>query len=224
MRRCKAVGFTLIELLVVIAIIAILAAILFPVFAKAREKGRQAVCVSNLKQLGVAAYMYVQDYDEILLMTAYQPPSGTGQPPSTSPIWSAIVAPYVKNTQIFVCPDAANGGRYAGVWADRGWLPYGLNRDSQDRIYSLPHALAAFSQPAQSIWIADSWCGNPAAPANLRGFQVAGDRPVNAQAGIADRHNGGTVVVHLDGHAKWYDARSLLPLTGNAAGLFWQPD
>ena len=92
-------GFTLIELLVVIAIIAILAAILFPVFARAREKARQAACSSNLKQIQTAWAMYAQDYDETVV-PAYIITAG----------WAAyyrpyeLLTPYIKNTQIWVCP------------------------------------------------------------------------------------------------------------------------
>src|SRR5262245_53196377 len=89
MRRANR-GFTLIELLVVIAIIAILAAILFPVFAQAREKARMATCASNLKQSGVAVVMYVQDYDETF------PPGNYGDAASAGEHWYSLVEPYVK--------------------------------------------------------------------------------------------------------------------------------
>src|SRR2546427_7691151 len=92
-------GFTLIELLVVIAIIAILAAILFPVFAQAREKGRAAMCQTHLKELNTALMMYVQDYDEMLPWIQFltNSPQGKGQVLN-------INAPYVKNLQILLCP------------------------------------------------------------------------------------------------------------------------
>ncbi|MEO7715979.1 MAG: DUF1559 domain-containing protein [Capsulimonas sp.] len=89
-------GFTLIELLVVIAIIAILAAILFPVFAKAREKARQISCVSNLKQIGLGIMQYTQDNDEILPMARIN--DGKNSP------WQEQIMPYVKSTGVFKCP------------------------------------------------------------------------------------------------------------------------
>jgi prepilin-type N-terminal cleavage/methylation domain-containing protein/prepilin-type processing-associated H-X9-DG protein len=95
-------GFTLIELLVVIAIIAILAAILFPVFAQARAKGRQAMCVSNLKQLGMGIMMYTQDNDE------YMPFGYSYNIPRTTELhyWQDIIRPYVKSEQMYLCPSA----------------------------------------------------------------------------------------------------------------------
>lgn len=104
-------GFTLIELLVVIAIIGILAAILFPVFARARENARRTSCVSNVKQLGVAMQMYVQDFDNSFPPRLPNPVAGPPYPckpcrsdmgaPST---WINLAQPYVKSRQLFVCP------------------------------------------------------------------------------------------------------------------------
>jgi len=94
-------GFTLIELLVVIAIIAILAAILFPVFARAREQARKTACTSNLRQIGSAIMMYAQDYDEMLC------PASTGVCPGPNSFgWADIIFPYVKNEKLFDCPTA----------------------------------------------------------------------------------------------------------------------
>ncbi|MDW8052295.1 MAG: prepilin-type N-terminal cleavage/methylation domain-containing protein [Armatimonadota bacterium] len=109
-------GFTLIELLVVIAIIAILAAILFPVFARAREKARQTQCVSNAKQIAIALYAYTQDYDEVMVPFAYGFPYTRLRMPSydnqnvlaNCPLhscrWPGLIQPYIKNFQIFRCP------------------------------------------------------------------------------------------------------------------------
>src|SRR6266513_4447720 len=103
-------GFTLIELLVVIAIIAILAAILFPVFAMARAKARQTACLSNMKQLGTGLTMYAQDWDETLPLNDYV---GNGlmplpgwRDPRAGDSWCSGIYPYVKNLQIFACPEA----------------------------------------------------------------------------------------------------------------------
>ena len=112
-------GFTLIELLVVIAIIAILAAILFPVFAKAREKARQASCQSNEKQIGLGLIQYIQDNDEtfpggaIPGAVAYPPGGGGGTGAGAG--WAGEISPYVKSPQLFKCPDDNTpGGTNAG--------------------------------------------------------------------------------------------------------------
>ena len=99
MERRRKMGFTLIELLVVIAIIAILAAILFPVFAQAREKARTIACLSNMNQIGLARQMYIQDYDETF------PPNRTYMPNGYY-TWRTSVFPYVKSDQAWVCPSA----------------------------------------------------------------------------------------------------------------------
>ncbi len=107
--QCK--GFTLIELLVVIAIIAILAAILFPVFAQAREKARQTQCMNNLKQMAIATLGYIQDYDEKFPMAVYAPAYGGSNVPANQPcaftLFDAIL-PYVKNYDIVKCPSEPN--------------------------------------------------------------------------------------------------------------------
>ncbi|GAB4457916.1 MAG: hypothetical protein OHK0029_18390 [Armatimonadaceae bacterium] len=98
-------GFTLIELLVVIAIIAILAAILFPVFAQAREKARQTSCLSNTKQLALGAMMYTQDYDEAFVPTWIgNGPGWSGDGWPGDQRWQDVIQPYVRNNQIFLCP------------------------------------------------------------------------------------------------------------------------
>jgi prepilin-type N-terminal cleavage/methylation domain-containing protein/prepilin-type processing-associated H-X9-DG protein len=116
--RTRKSGFTLIELLVVIAIIAILAAILFPVFAQAREKARQTSCLSNMKQIGLGMYMYCEDYDETMASVFAEEvcPNNNGNPNivcnsqgGLAPVpFDAQVAPYIKNDQVWACPSDAS--------------------------------------------------------------------------------------------------------------------
>jgi prepilin-type N-terminal cleavage/methylation domain-containing protein/prepilin-type processing-associated H-X9-DG protein len=119
----KSKGFTLIELLVVIAIISILAAILFPVFARARENARRASCMSNLKQIGLGMMMYVQDYDERYPLSKVNAPQADPNMPGSKFVvtsdtacsdghcisWMDLLQPYTKSTQLFVCPSVRNG-------------------------------------------------------------------------------------------------------------------
>lgn len=115
----KVSGFTLIELLVVIAIIAILAAILFPVFAQARTKARQASDLSNLKQIGTAMMMYTQDYDEIMLGAGQNIPGsqcGTGANPGWA-YWTLILNPYVKNKNVYWSPQF----KFSFPWINAAW-------------------------------------------------------------------------------------------------------
>ena len=117
-RTPGAKGFTLIELLVVIAIIAILAAILFPAFAKARESARRISCVSNMKQLGTAIMQYTQEFDEKF------PSGGDGNFGGMG--WQQIIQPYLKDYNVVVCPSDANGGQRVPV-ASGGWQGPGMS-------------------------------------------------------------------------------------------------
>jgi prepilin-type N-terminal cleavage/methylation domain-containing protein/prepilin-type processing-associated H-X9-DG protein len=117
----KTLGFTLIELLVVIAIIAILAAILFPVFAQARDKARQASCLSNMKQMGLCARMYAQDYDETWVPYCYQTYIATTYSPGWGAGWglyyyNMTLQPYVKNQSVWTCP--------SGEWVNQNYAAW----------------------------------------------------------------------------------------------------
>jgi prepilin-type N-terminal cleavage/methylation domain-containing protein/prepilin-type processing-associated H-X9-DG protein len=154
-KRCapmKNRGFTLIELLVVIAIIAILAAILFPVFAKAREKARQITCVSNEKQLGLAIIQYVQDNDELM-------PIGTEKGIGAYPFgegWGGSIQPYVKSTGVYVCPDdststtqTAPAGSSGATGQSYYPVSYALNSNAHGK------ADAAFQAPASTVLLCE---------------------------------------------------------------------
>jgi prepilin-type N-terminal cleavage/methylation domain-containing protein len=138
-------GFTLIELLVVIAIIAILAAILFPVFARARENARRASCLSNMKQVGLGVLQYAQDYDEKLPFS-YGPQG----------IWADVTQPYVKSYQMFKCPTAI--GRKQDPAAPPGQLEpdYATNGMLTGAFPTLPTSLAAVDEAAEVVFATDA--------------------------------------------------------------------
>ncbi|MBI5832865.1 MAG: DUF1559 domain-containing protein [Armatimonadetes bacterium] len=170
-------GFTLIELLVVIAIIAILAAILFPVFAKAREKARMSSCQSNLKQLGTAFTQYTQDYDEKYPFGHCGPWDG-----SVADVrWNVAVQPYIKSQQVFRCPSNTNNNwawNYGGnAWSD------GFEGKS----------LAAVTRPANKILVLD-WNDNISGPP-----EAFGDWRGQINYTI---HNEMNNILFADGHVK----------------------
>ena len=220
MRRNSS-AFTLIELLVVIAIIAILAAILFPVFAQAREKARQTSCLSNTKQLATSVLMYVQDYDETFPQAAYigPRPAAVTVPvalPAGGPAVLTVydlLQPYLKNIQIFNCPSYSPGldwySRLGALWSGGfryvGYVPnFGLFGDNLCGGGGMPAlkggytptvSLAAASFPAETIMFYDGTHRNEAAAPTVK---------LGAQNFLADgRHNDGSNVNYSDGHSKW---------------------
>ncbi|MFP3904613.1 MAG: DUF1559 domain-containing protein [Armatimonadota bacterium] len=210
-------GFTLIELLVVIAIIAILAAILFPVFARAREKARQASCSSNLKQLQLAVLMYAEDYDEILVSEAYDyNHNGDSNDVGEDGTWRAAIFPYVENAQLFICPShKPSGDIFDGRYNDKGMVAsYCINDAHQDSGAPSPprgRAMAQIDDASSVIFLLES---NGAADDVCPASNEYGWTP----SGWAKRHNDGANYSFVDGHVKWLkpDAIDVPPTEGDS--------
>lgn len=222
-------AFTLIELLVVIAIIAILAAILFPVFAQARDKARSVSCLSNMRQLGTALQMYLQDYDEKVL-PRYQACPSTGPTGPTQKLWTDTLMPYIKSQGIFVCASASNTN-YSDQWTqwnstidiknNRGRLSVGYNQTISGWYYATANgcgdmilpSLPQIQVPAKNVMFADSVSGDIAG--GFRGY-LMGNTGLNvpytatSAGSIGARHSEGTNLTFFDGHAKWYKGTALL--------------
>jgi prepilin-type N-terminal cleavage/methylation domain-containing protein/prepilin-type processing-associated H-X9-DG protein len=216
-RRPQGAGFTLIELLVVIAVIAILAAILFPVFARARENARRASCASNLKQLGLAFIQYSQDYDE-MLPGATDGPAGVGEtggwisygffPANTSASRQFFPAqgglfPYTKSEQIYVCPSdtvaQVTGNSYAVNYCT-------LHQGADGHVPA--KSLAAFESTAQWMLLGEEGILD-GYPANQNSTD---DGFFNYAAfnKFAERHFNGSNLLFVDGHVKWYRNEKIL--------------
>lgn len=199
MRREEKRGFTLIELLVVIAIIAILAAILFPVFARARENARKSNCLSNLKQLGTAHMMYCQDYDE--MTASYQDVPAAAATRS----WMNMFEPYMKNTGVLNCPSAPGKFRVStsGMYVSY----YGVNITNVSvsgatwTYLFCYRPLAQIENPAETLMIADL---------DTEGVYLRWNSVENRANNVATRHSEGTCCAFFDGHAKWVKADVLL--------------
>ncbi len=211
-------GFTLIELLVVIAIIAILAAILFPVFAKAREKSLAASCLSNLKQIGLAFVMYSTDYD-----SCYLPSWIPLNTPCGGDVWGNLLYPYIKNDGVFHCP-ADKYGQYEwhyGMDPNTGCpdcrMAYGYNsaysgagpeHDGPGRAWrGGVIKITAVVAPSECLWCADSRWYNPSSYGYRYRYTI---QLKNAAAWPEWRHNDGCNASFMDGHAKWYSRDYLL--------------
>ena len=215
-------AFTLIEILVVIAIIAILAAILFPVFARARENARRTSCASNLKQIGLGLLQYTQDFDEKMPFSFF---GAAGDSDAANYKWMDAIFPYVRSEQLFDCPSDAlsptykfRSGQNYGSYAQNG--AYGMGGDNQNPPRSSSShlvSLAQIVQPAQTVWATDS---NNSADLSRGGSSggsygffwtnAANNPSISSAPGsgyrqlqqIAERHLGTTNVLYCDGHVK----------------------
>jgi prepilin-type N-terminal cleavage/methylation domain-containing protein/prepilin-type processing-associated H-X9-DG protein len=206
-------GFTLIELLVVIAIIAILSAILFPVFARARENARRSSCMSNVKQQTLGMMQYTQDYDERLMASW----NYTDLAP-----WHVLLQPYVKSYDIFRCPSVHSPVGSAAVKNSQYWSTYGLpgigNTVAKKVIYDFDGLhMNEVEEPARTWMIVETAYNNPTHTRYLNegwGYAIprfddipAGNGPEN---GVASNHYfshslhlEGSNVGFVDGHVKW---------------------
>jgi prepilin-type N-terminal cleavage/methylation domain-containing protein/prepilin-type processing-associated H-X9-DG protein len=211
-------GFTLIELLVVIAIIAILASILFPVFAQAREKSRQTACLSNVRQIAVSVSMYAQDYDERLFFRSTTNAANTRSNVATpktayAQLWWNQVMPYVKSEAIFTCPSDNGPTDSFNERGDPGEKGAGTIRRSY--IASLAPeslSLAEIRDPVQTIVVTEKWDVWPDCKAvtepwmdllDAKDFNPHPANPVKYPLGVMGvRHQGLVNCAYADGHAK----------------------
>jgi prepilin-type N-terminal cleavage/methylation domain-containing protein/prepilin-type processing-associated H-X9-DG protein len=216
-------GFTLIELLVVIAIIAILAAILFPVFARARENARRASCVSNVKQIMLGVMQYTQDYDE------KYPPSYT-YTPAISGVWYTYTQPYLKSAQIFKCPSDSNNdlATMSALGDGNGYVvSYAANFYLGGDIPVSIASLSSVQSPSTTVYMSDAGMQadgdngtvRAASPIKNGGLRLLIDSSIAAGTngdwmGPNPRHLETAVVGFADGHVKalrpnsWYYTNS----------------
>lgn len=176
----KKKGFTLIELLVVIAIIAILAAMLLPALARAREQARRANCISNLKQMGLACHMYAQDYSELFPRSA-----GT----AAADLTILITGNYITATKTYICPSSSDKATTASPW---------LNATSQSLSYAYAMDCTESDVVDTALMIDKSDTSTAIWTAGLSGGKLTG----------ATNHSGGEGVnaLYMDGHVSWITA------------------
>lgn len=231
MRHQTRRAFTLIELLVVIAIIAILAGILFPVFARAREKAEQADCTSNVKQLSLAMNMYAQDWDSRFPLAAFDLANAAGN----EYYWPWILYAYTKNDQILTCkafPDDQNYNRARTPNVEGGnGVSYGMNQQLSEVAYKLTRV----SFPAQTVllfdmsdeavalkpWATSSGGIDTADAVHGLTYVIRANHSGDDVAGGKD--SGQVLVGYVDGHASSKPTDDLLKTGNGAEGSPWDP-
>ncbi len=204
-------------------IIAILAAILFPVFARAREKARQTSCLSNVKQLTLGALMYISDYDDIFFghiqgrrdTPGYPYYGGTG-----FCNWATQIYPYIKNNQLFTCPSHPNYD-WAPSWTSPdAYFGYGMNYWLTYFYYYI--SMADIKKPAETIWFTDCDYYVVYPTYYLHTYPTSTAYGQNGFARLQLRHNDGVNVAFVDGHAKWLNRQAIEGDTGlYGASKYW---
>lgn len=183
-------AFTLIELLVVIAIIAILAAILFPVFARARENARKSSCANNVKHLGLAMKQYIQDFDDIF------PPDGDAVASKELTGWAYTIQPYLKSEQLLQCPSDSAKSPDAPTIQERALLPNFTDYYYNFNLGSGTLSDADVTRPANVVLHGDGVSGSLSSAADY--FRDSVPSGMGAR-----RHLEGANYAFVDGHVKW---------------------